>query len=205
MAERAKPIIAVDIDDVISTNARDFIKYSNEKFGTNLTIDDYHEHWIDVWKVDFEKGKQWAEEYHNSGRFSDYGLISDAKEVLEKLKDKYKLIILTSRRTSINKITHDWIDKNFPNIFEDIIFTGFFDKVDGESITKTKAQLAKEIFADYLIDDQPKHILSASEIGIKGLLFGEYSWNKIDSIPENVIKVKDWKEISEYFEKISNE
>ena len=39
----------------------------------------------------------------------------------------------------------------------------------------TKGMLAKEIKADYLIDDQLKHCSAAAELGIPALLFGVYA------------------------------
>lgn len=44
--------IAVDIDDVLADNAAGFVTFSNERWGTNLTPDDYGEHWVKVWQVD---------------------------------------------------------------------------------------------------------------------------------------------------------
>jgi Holliday junction DNA helicase RuvA len=35
-----KPIIAIDIDDVLAENARGFVEWSNKRFGTSLTTDD---------------------------------------------------------------------------------------------------------------------------------------------------------------------
>jgi len=39
-----KPIIAVDIDDVLANLAQEIVDFSNKNWGTNLTIDDYNEH-----------------------------------------------------------------------------------------------------------------------------------------------------------------
>lgn len=199
MVDSPKPTIVVDIDDVIAAHAAAFVEYSNKKYGTHLTVNDYQDHWVEVWKIDEQETEKRALEYHASGHIKTYGTIPDAKEALEKLKDKFRLIILTTRRNSINQLTREWIDKYYPNIFEDIIFSGFFDSVTKESIKMTKGELAKKIGADYLIDDQLKHVKAAVEIGIKGLLFGEYSWNSPAVLPENVVRVKNWQEILNFF------
>jgi 5'(3')-deoxyribonucleotidase len=39
----AKPVIAVDIDDVLSHSARAVAEYSNERWGYSLTEDDFKE------------------------------------------------------------------------------------------------------------------------------------------------------------------
>lgn len=196
----SKPVIAIDIDDVIAANALGFVEYSNKKYGTHLTTDDYQEHWGEMWKTEHEETERRATEYHQSGHIATYGMIEGASDALKQLKKRFKLIVITTRRNSINKLTKEWIDRYYPNIFDDIIFSGFFDSPTKESINMTKGDLAKGVGADYLIDDQLKHVRSAAEIGIKGLLFGEYLWNKTDLLPENVVRVKSWNEILKYFE-----
>jgi len=199
----SKPIIAVDIDDVLAASAPAFIAWSNEKFGTHLTVDDYQEHWGELWKVEREELIKRAQEYHEIGHHATYEIIDGAKECLIELKNNFKLIVLTTRRNSINQLTKEWISKFYPDIFDDFIFSGFFDNPKIQSVhgdyQLTKAQLAQDIGAKYLIDDQLKHILASAEIGIKGILFGDYGWNKADKLPANVIRVKNWEEVRRFF------
>jgi 5'(3')-deoxyribonucleotidase len=198
---KSKSVLAIDIDDVLAENASAFIDYSNKTFGTNLTVDDYQEHWGEIWKSEYEETEKRALEYHQSGQLANYKVIVGAKEALEKLKVHFRLVLLTTRRNSVSQLTKDWIEKYYPNIFDDIVFTGFFDApIKNKSIHMTKADLAKKIQADYLIDDQLKHVKAVAEIGIKGLLFGIYSWNKTDNLPEGVTRVKNWDEVIKYFE-----
>ncbi|MBX4199157.1 hypothetical protein KW800_02725 [Candidatus Parcubacteria bacterium] len=194
-----KLTIAVDIDDVIAASAPAFIAYSNEKFGTHLTVDDYHERWGDVWKVEQEELIKRAHEYHESGDHAKYGVIDGAKDSLKELRRNFRLIVLTTRRNSINQLTRDWINKFYPDIFDDFVFTGFYDDPTVGGAHMTKAELARGVGAQYLIDDQLKHILASAEIGIKGLLFGDYFWNKADHLPTNVERVRNWTEVLEYF------
>jgi len=195
----SKPIIAVDIDDVIAANARGFIEYSNKKYGTHLTVDDYQDHWGEVWKIDHKETERRAVEYHESGHIATYGTIEGAREVLEELKGRFTLVVLTTRRNSINQLTRDWINKYYPDTFDKFVFSGFFDSPTEKSIQMTKGELAKRIGTNYLIDDQLKHVQSAAELGIKGLLFGEYSWNKFEKLPPDVTRVKNWEEVRKYF------
>lgn len=183
--------MTVDIDDVISSSAPAFITYSNEKYGTNLTVDDYQERWADLWKVDNDEVIKRAHEYHASGHHASYEVIPGALDSLKELKKTFKLVVLTTRRNSINQLTKDWINKFYPDIFDDFVFTGFFDNPSTTNVHMTKAGLAEGIGAQYLIDDQLKHILASAEIGIKGLLFGDYFWNKADNLPANVTRVRN--------------
>ncbi|HLA48993.1 MAG TPA: hypothetical protein VJY84_00415, partial [Candidatus Saccharimonadales bacterium] len=62
-----------------------------------------------------------------------------------------------------------------------------------------KAEVCREIGADYLVDDQPKHCLAAADAGITALLFGDYKWTRVNNLPKNVIKVRNWPAVLEYF------
>lgn len=199
-----KSIIAIDIDDVLSENATFFTEFSNKEFNTNLKPEDYIEDWSELWNVDNEELDRRVNKVFQSENIARYGVIQKSREVLSKLKDKYKLIILTSRRRSIEEDTKKWIEKNYPNIFDDIIFAGFFDNYHKDRYKMTKATLAKDIKADFLIDDQLKHIEAVASIGIKGLLFGDYKWNKREKLHEDIIRVRDWNEVFEYFKKNNN-
>lgn len=192
-----KPTIAVDIDDVIAAHAPAFIKWTNEKYGTNLTVDDYHDHWGEVWQVDYEEREKRALEYHQTDYIGTYGVVDGASEALANLKDRFKLVILTTRRKSIDKLTRDWIQKYYPDTFDEVVFAGFFDAPTQDSVHMTKGEMAKSIGAEYLIDDQLKHCMAAAKIGIKSLLFGNYPWNQADDLPPGVTRVKDWQEVLE--------
>jgi uncharacterized HAD superfamily protein len=194
-----KPVIAVDIDDVIAAHAPAFIEYSNQKFGTHLTIEDNQDHWGKVWKVEHDEVEKRATEYHESGYIATYGIIDGAFEALKLLKKRFNLVILTTRRNSINHLTHEWINKYYPDIFDDIVFAGFFDVPTKNSVNMTKAELAKQIGVEYLIDDQFKHCKAASDVGIKAILFGDYPWNREEKLPPNITQVKDWAGVLEFF------
>lgn len=195
-----KPIIAVDADDVLSQSAGGFIEWSNQKFGTHLTIADYDEHWAKMWKIEHDEAEQRAHEFHTSDVITTYNTVPNAFEVLTKLKERFTLVLLTSRRTSIAEMTREWINRNYPGIFSECVFCGFYDNLNADRFQLTKAGIAKDIKADYLIDDQLKHAEASAEAGITSLLFGDYPWNQKDILPPNAIRVNDWGEVLKYFE-----
>lgn len=194
--------IAVDIDDVLAISAENFIKYSNKKWGTRLTIDDFHEDWAQMWKIDAASELKRAQQVLEDKVFSTHKHFTDAMPVLKKLAKNYKLVIATSRTKTIANDTLEWLDKYFPGIFDEIHHAGIWDDLSTRHSAhlETKAELAREIGAEYLIDDQPKHCLAAAEAGIKSILFGDYPWNRKTDIPEGVIRAHTWIEVEEYFD-----
>ena len=195
----SKKTIAVDLDDVLSINVSAFLEFSNQRWGTSLTIDDFIEDWRTMWGVDTKTLQTRIQEWDNSKAQANYKHFVDAKGVLLKLKDHYKLIITTSRRNKVAQLTAEWVDKYFPGIFEGVHHAGIFDDHKEGAHLGTKAELCRQVEADFLIDDHPKHCFAVAEIGITALLFGEYPWSIDDNLPKGVIRTKNWQEVAEYF------
>ncbi len=198
-----KPTIAVDIDDVLGLSADEFIRYTNKKWGTKLTVEDYDEHWAKVWKIDNEEeADRLAIEYieHSNHLVKSH---KDALEVLTELSQTYKLVIATARRTRFQSDTKAWINNHFGDLFSEIHYAKIWDEVTKERIQATKTEVLRQIGADYLIDDQPKHCIAAAEVGIKTVLFGDYSWNRETKLLPNMTRAKNWQEVLEYFDEQS--
>ena len=204
---QARPTIAIDIDDVLADNAKGFVEFSNQRWGTTLTVDDYDEHWAKLWKVDNEETEIRANQFHESGVLYNYDHNPSAHLALEKLKENYNLIVITSRRTQVKDETTLWVHERFPGIFDDdhIHFAGIWDKISDASIARTKGELCQELGADYIIDDQLKHCVGAAKLGLKALLFGNYPWNQNGNLPENVQRVDDWSGVLRYFSERSGQ
>lgn len=194
-----KKTIAVDIDDVLADNAAGFVAFSNSKWGTSLTVNDYDEHWAKLWQVDHRETTKRVDLFHKSGVVKKYQKNTEALDVLLNLRKSFRLVIVTSRRLTLKEDTYEWIGLHFPDIFEEIHFAGIWDVIDDRSVHATKADIALEIGADYLIDDQIKHCAAAAAAGIDSILFGNYSWNRVDRLPKGVYRAAGWQQVEDYF------
>ncbi|MES2631156.1 MAG: hypothetical protein V4611_04315 [Patescibacteria group bacterium] len=199
-----RPIISIDIDDVLSESASSFVAFSNKHWGTNLTAEDYNDDWAKMWNMEPGEAtnaelKTRGDEYHKT--VLNHSSLN-AHQALEKLKKDFDLILVTSRRTSMKGDTLTWIQREFPGIFleDKIFFAGMWDVISEHSAKVTKGELLKELGSSYHIDDQPKHCFAALENGITPLLFGEYGWNREVEVPKGMVRVKDWFEVVEYFD-----
>jgi len=201
LPNESKPIIAVDIDDVLSETVEGFIAWSNDTYNTNLSVADYNEDLARMWNVDREEAERRAGNFHGGGAVSQLRHIEAARPVLAWLAERYELVVITSRRLISKDQTVGWLNKYFPGIFspEVINFAGIWDNADEQSHNRTKGDIVKKLGASYLIDDQIKHCIASAELGIKTLLFGDYKWNQADELPKGVIRVKDWSEVLKYF------
>lgn len=195
-----KPTIAVDIDDVLSATAGAFVAWSNQQWGTNLTVEDYQEHWGDMWQVDLAETERRAGEWFSSGVARTYQRRDQSTAVLTQLSKRFRLIITTSRSKPLRADTHEWLEEHYKGIFEEVHFSGIYDGVlDDRMAVLTKGDLFKSLGVRYAIDDQPKHCVAALEHGAEAILFGDYPWNRGD-FPAGVTRCKDWQGVLEYFD-----
>lgn len=200
MAERQT--IAVDIDDVLAASAPGFAEYSNRRWGSNVSAADYDEDWSKFWGISLAEAVVRAEEWHNSDAVREYTSIEHARPVLNTLKERFDLVVVTSRRIVLKAATDNWLEENFPGMFSDIHYAGIWD-TDGdltEALHATKTDVCKAVGADYLIDDQLKHCIAAGNAGIGALLFGDYTWNRNDeALSDGVQRVSSWRDVEAFF------
>lgn len=187
--------IAVDIDDVLAVQIPEFIKFSNQHYGTQLLEEEYVDNWPSVWGLPLEETLVRARKFHES-RLSNFEKFEDALPVLKRLSEKYKLVIVTARQAYNMDATHEWINKHFQDVFQETHFVPIWVPNN----TVSKADICQQIGADYLIDDQPKHCNVAAETGIQALLFGDYKWARHHKTHPDVVLVKDWQAVGGYFD-----
>lgn len=193
-----KPIIAVDIDDVLFPFMPEIIKHYNELKAANLKPEDFHSyHLIEVWGGTEDEATAFVRRVHQSDMLL-IPPIAGAKEVLDYLASRYELHIVTSRPVLVETQTKAWLNHYFPDMFKRIDLIG--NHYDGVA-THTKAEVCEEIGAAYLIDDQPRYIEECAQEGITGVLFGNYAWNKQFKLPSNVTRCLDWPAVRAFFEK----
>lgn len=198
-----KPIIAVDIDDVLFPANKSMMHFVNKHFGTKLTWKDYQIHapywgyWEAVWNVSKEEAQRRYNAFVNSEVMLSATALNGAISVIEHLEKKYDLIVVTARGDEHIDATHTWLTKHFPETFKRVEFIGVWSK--DEKVTK--AQICNEVGAKYLIDDNVEHCVLAAEVGVQALLFGYYGWNYHEGdLPDGVKRVKTWQDVKKYFD-----
>lgn len=200
-----KPIIAIDVDDVLSASATAFIEFSNQRWGTHLRIEDIDEDWSKMWQIDERETEIRSREFHKSGIISNLRQYDEALPVLEWLSQSYELVVATSRNASVNTETIEWITKHYGGIFSHIYFSGIYDDTAKRDFAHrlTKTDLLQTIGAAYLIDDQPKHCHSAAHHGMRAILFGEYPWNDQADVADGVVRCSNWGAVRDYFHELT--
>ncbi len=176
--------------------ARPSLDYYNAKYKANVTLPEYYSHDLElVWKTaDMDTVVRRLNAYLGTEDYQNLKPLPGAVKVLDKLKEKYELHIVTGRPNFTKKDTDTWLDKHFPGVFKSVVFTNFF-KYEGQE-TSTKGDVCVRLGASYLIDDHLQHALSAAAKGVEVFLFGNYPWNKSDALPRHVVRVADWQAVA---------
>lgn len=196
-----KPLIAIDVDDVLAVEREGIRAFINNTYGLDLTIDDYSVpgpywgYWEHVWRVDEATGKEWYAAYLDSEAQAYHAVSEGAIDTLTALSDRYRFAVVTSRKDQTLDVTHRWLEQHFPNVFEQVEFVTLWDK----DRKVTKAQICEHLGADFLIDDNIEHCTIAAEAGLRPLLFGEYGWNGATDLHSGIQRVFNWQQVLEYF------
>ncbi len=194
----SKEVLALDIDDVAVKHVEGFILWSNDTYGTNLTVEDYSEAWHDLWDIDKDEVEERKKLFFTDEVVGAFEVIEDASEGITALSGVRKVVGVTSRRESLQAITEQTLELIAPGAVDEVVFATYFR--NGQKFTRSKAEICPAIGATDLIDDHLKHCLAVSEVGIRAVLFGDYAWNRSeDELPENITRARNWSEVVVHF------
>lgn len=187
-----KKTIAFDIDEVLTPLLQEIIKWHNNKYDTSYKLDDFYtyNYWL-VWGGTKDETIKKVIAFCATDHFRNLKPMDGAAKVVRELADKHRLVIITSRRIELEDITRAWIERYFPNCFEEIYFGNHY-ALGGKSISKP--DMCKRAGADVLVDDSPSYVKECAANGIDAYLFGEYPWNKMEETP-GVYRASGWDDL----------
>ena len=195
-----KPVIAFDCDDVIVSTGTPLVEQYNNLHDTHVRHEDfYSKDYEHIWKASPETVAHDLFTYLLTDAYSNLTPMPGAADVLHKLAETYTLYIVTGRPDFTEQATEKWVNRHVPNIFERIVFTNFFKTPNSKGSLRTKADVCKELGAQWLVDDHLHHIKNVAEQDITGLLFGNLPWEQTAELIPKLIKIRDWQELDDYF------
>eukprot|EP00730_Choanoeca_flexa_P018268 TRINITY_DN8876_c0_g1_i2.p1 TRINITY_DN8876_c0_g1~~TRINITY_DN8876_c0_g1_i2.p1 ORF type:complete len:203 (+),score=53.47 TRINITY_DN8876_c0_g1_i2:71-679(+) len=189
--EQTRPVIAVDLDEVLGYFVQSLARWHNEAYGTTYTQSHFFSYTFkDVWGGTAEESTTKVHAFFESDYFQQQvAPVPGALEALQQLKQRYQLVIVTSRQHSIEEITRLWVAKHYPDIFDEIHFGNHWG-VSGEKISKP--DMCKAIHARVLVDDALHYAKQCAGLLDHVILFGSYAWNQSGDLPSGVSRAEDW-------------
>jgi len=195
-----KPVVAVDLDEVLGGFLPTLTKWHNTHYSTSYTLADYKSYnYADLWGCTNAEAVTKVHEFFKSDAFlTKVPPIPNAFETLSQFTNDFTYIVVTSRQHVIKDETEKWISLHYPNIFQQVLLGNHYDLASpdpdapgkGNIIKRSKPDMCIDIKATLLIDDSLKYAMQcASKIGKENntlksvILFGEYGWNTGNHIP----------------------
>jgi len=129
-----------------------------------------------VWNGTNEDSAEVMKHFYVSEEYQSIQPIATALPTLQALSDKFRFIVITSRSDAQRDTTLQFLHTNFPNMFEQVVFTNTFASAYAHKKC-TKAFMMKQLNAQVLIDDSINNIVQCAQENVKGILFGHYPWN----------------------------
>ncbi len=189
-----KPIIAIDLDEVICDTVGAFKQYAKDILQIELKIEkpeDYN--WVNSLKKPQAEVSKIVKDYHNSYYSDNAKPVLNSLQVLENLSKKFDFIVITSRLRSTYDKTKTWVDKNFPNLFTDIFYSANLDS--GEP-GKSKEQICLEQGVTALVEDRAGYLEGFEDKSINLFLLN-CTWSNGQNSDKYTI-VSNWLELEKH-------
>lgn len=190
--------IAVDVDEVLGRFVYALNLFYKDRYNKEWDVKDY---WVyefaKIWKCSPEESNEIVHQFFKSKHFKEgIPVIPGAADVLRRMQTNHDLVVVTSRQWAIMDDTYIWIDKHYPDLFQEIYFGNHFAL---EGISRRKSDICKSIGATVLIDDNPGYAVECAEAGINVMLYDwdhAYPWSKLEpgKMHPLITVVRNWDE-----------
>ncbi|EMD41551.1 hypothetical protein CERSUDRAFT_110103 [Gelatoporia subvermispora B] len=203
-----KPLICVDLDDVLSQTNRVVAEWHNDTYGSDMKLSEfyYYYYWKNPhWGTPEETFRK-VEEFYKTDRLDKAPPIPGAFEGAQALKKLgFALVVVTARQRREMERSMKWLEEHYPNTFETMICTGQSQETlaeEGEVLTKlSKAEVCAKLGAKLMIDDSVENALKCAKATppVAVLLLGDYAWNQREA------KFSSMKDETSFAEKLEKE
>lgn len=192
----SREVLAVDVDEVFFPMAQNFLDDYNAQNGTQHSLADFK-----TYRFEHDLGlsiKQTVKEvfgWIGTGNHLHIQPLEGSIEAVDKITSQYDVEVITARDSMFRSVTTDWLSAKFGQVFKDIHFVGYSPIME---VPVSKAEICQKIGAFAMIDDSISHLVECAEVGIDGILFGDYPWNQVKELPSGLTRCRDWQVVAEY-------
>lgn len=175
--------IAVDIDEVLTPFLGGLTKFRRPKLPLRSKFPYVYR---DIYGISERESQKMVREFYDSEEFYNLGLIPGAHSAMKTFKKRgNKLYIVTGRQEVVREKTEEWVQRNFPGIFTDVILTNSFTPNEVR-----KSDVCEILSIDRIFDDSLRVCRECIDQGVAATNFiGDpvYPW-----CADNPIAIKSW-------------
>jgi uncharacterized HAD superfamily protein len=181
--------IGIDIDDTVVLTIKHLINLIGKRLDKKVNFEDVTKayDWT-ILGLNEEEDKMIYTNWYKEENFN-FPLCIEAKKFIEEFSEKVDIFFVTARTPEFHESTKTYFNNHFPGLKFEVFHT-----LDKEGNKKTKDLICSDNNIRILIEDDPVHLGDFKKGNVKCLLI-ERPWNKIQKLPGNVIRVKNWEEI----------
>lgn len=186
--------IGVDLDDVLLAIIAGLFPWHNRLYGTNNHEDDVRPFELSSsWNCTKEEVVARVLDFYQTPEHAECQPIPGAVEAMDTLSQSHELTIVTSKPADLETMTHAWVEKHFPKVFQGIYFTSSFVTPEHQQIKKS--ELCRKFGIEVFIDDSIANVLDVATACEHVFLF-DRPWNQEKvALPANVTRAYSWQEI----------
>ncbi len=200
-------VIAIDCDDVLIDSSERIVERYNAKYGTAIDLSHMYRQDSDWGAGSHEKAIDRMNELMLDDRILD-DLVPNDETIrsVHALASQHELHLVTGRQTYLEPSTRALLETYFQGCFTSVEHTNYIASASSTEPRRSKGEVCAKIHADILIDDHVKHGKNVLNHGVREvLLFGDYPWNQMDDFTPGITRCRDWNEVLQNIETISNE
>ena len=151
-----------------------------------------------IYDISEKESQKLIHEFYETPEFQSLKPIKNSQEVIKILKQRgHSLYIVTGRQSVVRRKTEDWVEKWYPNLFNDVILTNSYTDQEIK-----KSQVCNMLNIGLIIDDNFEICMDCISKGTKAINFiGDpiYPW-----CDKNEISKGSWLEIKNKYLYIDN-
>lgn len=179
--------IGIDLDECLAELLDGFLPWYNQRHGTSVrkeSVREYHEFFSNG-----SKPFSLFYEFCKTPAAAALAVVPGAREAAAELSQERKLYVITARADSTIPMTHNWLEQNFSNTFQDVFFiTGRREK---------KSDVCKRVGIQAVVDDLGEHARDcvARE---RPVLLLKKPWNEHEPHQDYIHRCEDWQAVVDY-------
>ena len=188
--EKKKLRIDIDINDVVFEFVKPLLVHYKKKIGKDILFEDvFTYNFQDVFEIGLDEVIEIIRDLIKEDFNLNMKFCLFAKEIISDLSNNHNIYFITSRVHRENTL------ESLENHFSDFELHFSFNFYVGTS-GKNKGEIYLEKEIDFIVEDSYEYAIICADAGVKVFLIDK-PWNQKENLPENIIRVKDWKEIQE--------
>jgi hypothetical protein len=137
--------IAVDVDEVLCPFLKTMSKWKYPGFRAPAR---HPYHYGKLFRMTSKESKYMVDAFYFSEECHAMEPLEDSQKYLEIMSKQYDLYVMSGRQDIARHMTEEWIGRNYPGVFKDIILTNSFTPHEVD-----KADLCHSLRMSAIIDD----------------------------------------------------